>query len=144
MPLGYTLKSYTYWVVIDAATFQHYRRRREIGEALVLLSAFVHQAEPLSPVAVLVSPFLLPWLLSFFLQNVGCVATITTQILPTPILLQRGKWSFSMSITDLFPIGTYFLSETSSLLVGNHPFMLRKPLNQGNVASFTGGLEQST
>lgn len=69
-------------------------------------------------------------LVNLFSQNIGCV--VTTTILPGHPCPPSGfffLWSLwrkrncFMSITELFPLWTYFLisSETSTLFVGKHP-----------------------
>lgn len=129
MALFYTLKIYTYWGVIDLC---HISALQKTGvpclrEAPVLLSAFIHQADSFFAIADLMSPFLLPQLLNFFLQNVGYILTITTQILLSPLLLPCGLFgereAISHKLLSHFPLGTYFpiISETSALLIGHHP-----------------------
>lgn len=157
MPLSYTQKIYAYWGVLDPTTFQHYKRQGVpcLGEAPVLLSAFIHRADPLFAIADLVSPFLLPRLPNFFLKcwlytnsynpNASKPASPSELFSLWSIW---GKWSCFTSITEWFPLGTCFLtiSETSTLSVGlTPPIHTQKVLkSREHVLFCTGGFEQTT
>lgn len=145
MPLGCTLKSYIYWGVIDLPHCSIAKHRGKTGEAPVL-SAFVHQADPAFAIPVLMSPFLLSYLVNFFPQNVGCVVTVTTWVLPGHLYPLSGfsflwsiwgKRNWFMSITKSLPLCTISLSHLRPLLswlaiTPTHSH-LRRSLNQGDM-----------
>lgn len=139
------------------ATFQHYKRQGvPCLEAPVLLSAFIHQADCFFAMADLMSPFLLPQLLNFFLQNVGYILTITTQILLSPLLLQNyfpsGLFGESEAVSHkllshfpLAPISLSYLRPLLSWLAITPPIHTHKVLkSREHVPFFIGGFEQIT
>lgn len=159
MPLGNSLKSYTYWGVKDSSVYFsvaiHREKNRKSSSATFCFftSGLSSLCYGYSRVSFSAFP-----LVNFFSQHIGYVVTITTTILPGHPYPPSGfffLWSVwkkrncFMSITELFPLCTYFLipSETSTLLVGKHPHPFT-PQNiirsKGYVAFFTEVSEQAT